>query len=76
MCSRGLYLRPYLNTFDVSGGFLCLLQDDVIPQMTGQQHCLVSLAAGLPFSQFKAQRRLFAKTDGRYRTFSEGLFGT
>lgn len=60
-CSPGLYLRPYLNTFDVSGGFLCLLQDDIIPQMTGQQNCLGSPAAGLPFSRFKAQRHVFAK---------------
>jgi len=43
------------------GGFLCLLRDDVIPQMTGQPNCLVSLAAGLPFSNFKAQRHVFAK---------------
>lgn len=45
LCSHGLYLHPDLNTSDVSGGFLCLLEDD-IPQMTGQQNCLVSLAAG------------------------------
>lgn len=61
MCSRGLYLHPDLNTFDVSGGFLCFLQDDIIPQMTEQQNCLVSVAAGLPFSEFKAQRHVFAK---------------
>lgn len=61
MCLHGLHLHPVLNTFDVSSGFLCLLQDDIIPQMTGQQNCLVSLAAGLSFSEFKAQRRVFAK---------------
>lgn len=75
MCSCGLYLHPDLNTFDVSGGFLCLLQDDVIPQMTGQQNCRVSSAAGLPFSEFTAQRHV-CKPGGRCRAFSEGLFGT
>lgn len=47
-CSRVLCLHPDLNIFEVGGGgFLCLLKHYVVPQMTGQQHCLVSLAAGL-----------------------------